>query len=85
MGKFQGNGAVPTGWVIVINFILCYLCSKQHIICIWCAISDLILTWLDILFVDDGDIPIITNKKAETCDIVMAHHQDKLVFWDGDL
>ena len=53
--------------------------------CIWCAISDLILTWLDILFVDDGDIPIITNKKAETCDIVMAHHQDKLVFWDGDL
>ena len=47
------------------------------------VISDLILTRLDLLFVDDYDLPTTTNKLEKTFDNVMACHQDEELLYDG--
>ena len=73
------------GWITYIYFIMCYLDNEYRRACIWCAIYDLILTCLYLLFVDDEDPPNMINKSSETCDFVMNHHQDKVMFWDGGL
>ena len=72
-----------TGWIIPNYFIMCYIDTKYHRMCMLFVISDLILTRLDLLFVDDYDLPTTTNKLEKTFDNVMACHQDEELLYDG--
>ena len=84
-GLCQGNGAAPAIWLLISSFIIQYMRRMGHEVVIHAAISNEILRYVALLFVDDGDLPTMGLDKGETMISVAQRHQDAVDCWSGGL
>ena len=84
-GLVQGNGAAPALWLLVSSYILLYLKSKGHGLNVKSAIHGTALTYVALMYVDDGDFPTIATSNKEKVKSVASRHQDAVTCWTGGL
>ena len=75
-GLCQGNGAAPALWLRISSFLLQCLKSKGCSLKIKHAISGHALSYVALVYVDDGDFPTIAFKPPGSALNVALRHQD---------
>ena len=84
-GLCQGNGAAPALWLLISSFLLRYLKKKGCSINIPSAISGASLSYVALVYVDDGDFPTIAKKPSESIERVTRRHQRTVKYWSKAL
>lgn len=84
-GICQGNGASPAIWLLISSFIILLLKEKQHNIQIRSAFTSLIISYVTLMFVDDGDFPTISRESTESIQNVITRHQHTVECWYNGL
>lgn len=84
-GLCQGNGASPALWLLISSFLLRYLKKKGCSINISSAIIGASLSYVALVYVDDGDFPTIAKKPSESTESVARRHQRTVKYWSQAL
>ena len=84
-GLCQGNGASPALWLLISSFLLMYLANEGHSMQITSAITCSLLSYVALMFVDDGDFPTMAINAKETIKAVVRRHQATVTCWAGCL
>jgi hypothetical protein len=62
-----------------------YMTNEGHVMQIKSAITGVMLTYVALMFVDDGDFPTMATHAAETISEVIQRHQATVKGWAGSL
>lgn len=84
-GLCQGNGASPALWLLISSFLLMYLANEGHSMQITSDITYSLLSYVALMFVDDGYFPTMAINAKETIKAVVRRHQDTVTCWAGCL
>ena len=84
-GLIQGNGAAPALWLMISSFLIWYLRQQGHGINVLSAISNTVLTYVALVYVDDGDFPTIASSDNESFTDTVTRHQACVNSWSGGL
>ena len=84
-GLCQGNGAAPALWLLISSILIMYLADEGHSMQITSAITCSILSYVTLMFVDDGDFPTMATNSNETIEEVVNRHQATVTCWSGGL
>ena len=84
-GLFQGNGSAPGTWLLLKSMLLSHMKSEGHDLKITIAISNEIMNYVALIFVDDGDFPTIANTNTKNGQSGANRYQEALDCWYGGL
>ena len=84
-GTCQGNGASPAIWLLLSAYLIKHMREKGHTVTMVSAISNSILCYVGLWFVDDGDIPTFAINKNESASSVATRHQNSVTCWGQSL
>ena len=84
-GACQGNGAAPAIWLLISAYLIAHMREKGHYVTITSAISNSILCYVGLWFVDDGDIPTFAITAEESATSVATRHQAAVTCWSNSL
>ena len=84
-GACQGNGAAPAVWLIISAFLILHMRANGHEVNIASAITGTIICYVELWFVDDGDIPTFATHLEEDTVSVAKRHQSAVTCWSDSL
>ena len=84
-GACQGNGAAPAIWLLLSAYLVAHMRHKGHTVTMTSAISNTLLCYVGLWFVDDGDIPTFGHHKNETIKSIIHRHQQAVTCWGNSL
>ena len=84
-GYCQGNGAAPSLWLLISAFIILYMKSAGHTMKLLSALTQEVLSYTTLMFVDDGDFPTIAHSSEEPITSVITRHQETVNCWSAGL
>ena len=70
-------------WLLISSFLLMYIGHEAHAMHIKLAITGSLLTYVVLMFVDDGDFSTIDQNTTETITEVIKRHQATVTCWVG--
>ena len=79
-GMGQGNGASPAVWLLISSLLINMMKQKNIRINLPGTISSDILSYVALLFVDDGDFPTIALQGNKMEDVI-KQHQKTVTIW----
>ena len=84
-GVCQGNGAAPAIWLLISSLIILLMKDKNMNMNITSAFSTITLSYVTLMFVDDGDFPTLARYPSESIKSVVKRHQDTVDVWSKGL
>jgi len=84
-GLCQGNGAASALWLLISSFLLRFLKHKGCGIQTTSALSRYTLSYVALLYVDDGNFPTFSTIAHESKISVARRHQETVTLWSQSL